>query len=169
AREPRSRKEAGGFVPETFLARLQRGTTETQYGEDTRVYAQGDPSDAVFFLTTGRVRMSAVSPQGKEAIVAMLNGGSFFGESCLTGQIVRTHTATTVTACTLSRIPKKTMLSALRETPKFSGYFVAYLLSRNLRIEEDLMDQLFNSSEKRLARLLLVLARFGKNGRRERV
>lgn len=167
AREAETRKEAGRFDPGRFLARLDKGTTETQYRENTRVYAQGDPGDAVFFNRRGRVKLSIVSRQGKEAVIALLNGGSFFGESCLNGQIVRSHTATTITACTISRIPKKTMVSALLENRKFSGFFVGYVVSRNQHIEDDLVDQLFNSSEKRLARLLLVLAHFGKDGRTE--
>ncbi len=123
----------GHFDPETFLTRLHRGTTTAVYGEKSTVFAQGDLSDAVFFLARGRIRLSVVSHQGKEAVIAILNGGSFFGESCLTGQTVRPATATTVTASTLNRIPKKTMVRALRENPKFSGYFVAYLLSTKER------------------------------------
>jgi len=169
AREAHPRIEPVRFDPKVFLARLRGGTTTAQYVENRRVSAQGDPSDAVFFLRRGRVRLSVVSRKGKEAVIAMLNGGSFFGEACLTGQIVRPATATTVTSCTLSRIPKRAMAGALREDRTFSGYFVSYLLSRNLRIEEDLVRHLFNSSEKRLARLLLVLAHFGKDGRTETV
>ena len=153
AQKRRTGKEAVRFDPQSFLSHLRRGTTTTQYVENSTVYAQGDPSNAVFFLTKGRVRLSVVSPRGKEAVIAILNGGSFFGESCLTGQIVRPATATTVTPCVLSCIPKRTMVSALRGNPEFSGYFVSYLLSRNLRVEEDLVDHLFNSSAKRLARL----------------
>ena len=169
ARKAQTREKSVRFDSGSFLARLHGGTTTTQYDVNRKVFSQGDPSNAVFFLSSGRVRLSVVSRQGKEAVIAILNGGSFFGESCLTGQSVCAATATTVTPCTLSRIPKTTMARALREYPKFSGYFVSYLLSRNLRIEEDLVDQLFNSSEKRLARLLLLLAHFGKKGRTEKV
>ncbi len=168
-RRVRTRNGSVRFDQKAFLARLHKGTTTTGYVENRRVFAQGEASDTVFFISRGKVRLSVVSEQGKEAVVATLNGGSFFGEACLNGQTVRPATATTVTPCILSRIPKNTMVQALRDSPKFSGYFVSYLVARNLRVEEDLVDQLFNSSEQRLARVLMLLAHFGKNGRTEAV
>ena len=157
------------FDPKVFLARLHKGTTTTGYVENRKVFTQGDVCDSVFYVARGRVRLSVVSSQGKEAVVALLNGGSFFGEGCLTGQTVRPATATTATPCILTRIPKTTMIRVLRESREFSGYFVSYLLKRTRRVEEDLVDHLFNSSEQRLARVLMLLAHFGKNGRTETV
>jgi CRP/FNR family transcriptional regulator, cyclic AMP receptor protein len=167
-RKARLHKAPTRFDPKAFLAWL-KGKNTKEYDPDVTVFAQGDPSDAVFYLEKGRVALSIVSRQGKEAVIATLTSHSFFGEACLNGQAVRTATAHTATPCTLTRIPKRIMLRALRENPEFSGYFVSYLLSRNLRVEEDLVDQLFNSSEKRLARLLLLLAHFGKDGKTELV
>ncbi len=131
--------------------------------------SQGDAADAVFFVQTGKVKLSVVSQQGKEAILALLEPGAFFGESCLVGQMVRTATATAQEATTIARIDKAAMIRVLHEEPTFSELFMSYLLSHNMRIEEDLVDQLFNSSEKRLARILLLLAHFGKDGKPETV
>ena len=133
------------------------------------LFSQGDAADAVFYIQAGQVKLTVVSPQGKEAVVAMLERGAFFGESCLAGQTVRTATATAVEDSRLVRIDKEAMIRVLHDEPTFSELFLAYLLSRNIRIQEDLVDQLFNSSEKRLARVLLLLAHFGKEGKPEAV
>jgi CRP-like cAMP-binding protein len=130
------------------------------------VFQQGDPADAVFYLEKGQVKLTVVSASGKEAVIAILDEGqTFFGESCLAGQPLRISTATSVGASTILRIAKKNMVDWLHRDPEFAELFTAYLLSRNVRIEEDLVDQLFNSSEKRLARLLLLLAHFGKDSK----
>ena len=126
------------------------------------VFSQGAPANAVFYVQTGGVKLSVLSSAGKEAVVAMLDAGNFFGEGCLAGQSLRIGTATTVVASTLLRIQKRDMIRLLHEHPGFSDRFIAHMLARNIRIEEDLVDQLFNSSEKRLARTLLLLARYGK-------
>jgi CRP-like cAMP-binding protein len=134
-----------------------------------RKFAQGVPGDAVFFIEKGKVKLTVVSKQGKEAVIALLEPGDFFGEGCLAGQPLRMATAIAVSDSTLVRLSKQSMLRLLRTRPKFSELFTTYLLSRNIRIEEDLVDQLFNSSEKRLARILLLLSHFGKEGRHELV
>jgi len=126
------------------------------------IFAQGDSSDAVFYIQKGKVKLSVVSESGREATIGILNEGSFFGESCLTGQPLRLCSATAVTDCSVMRIDKKSMMEVLHREHAFSDMFVAYLLTRNIRYEEDLVDQLFNSSEKRLARTLLLLARYGQ-------
>jgi CRP-like cAMP-binding protein len=133
------------------------------------VFSQGDPADAVFCIQKGKTQLKVVSKQGKEAILAILGVGDFFGEGCLAGQPLRMSTAVAVTECSVLRIEKSAMIAALQDEPVFSALFIAYLLTRNVRIEEDLIDQLFNSSEKRLARLLLLLANFGKEGKPEPV
>jgi CRP/FNR family transcriptional regulator, cyclic AMP receptor protein len=133
------------------------------------IFSQGDAADSVYYLEGGKVQLSILSPRGKEAIVAVLDAGNFFGEECLAGQPVRMARATTVSPCTILEIKKKTMVSLVRSKPEFSERFISHLLSRNIRIQEDLVDQLFNSSEKRLARILLLLANFGKDGRPEAV
>lgn len=168
-RERQIDKHPDRFQPKGFLARWQNWMTTKEYRQNQTIFAQGDPSDAVFYIEKGRVNLIAVSRQGKKIVVAILNDGSFLGEACLSGQAVRPATARTETAGILTRIPKRVVTRALREDFSFSEYFVSYLLARNLRIEEDLMDQLFNSSEKRLARALLLLANFGKDGRSETV
>lgn len=133
------------------------------------IFAQEDAADAVFYVQTGKVKLTVVSKTGKEATIGILAGGDFFGEACLAGQPLRMLTATAMTDCTVLRITKKAMMEALHREHEFSDLFVAYLLARNIRYEEDLVDQLFNSSEKRLARILLLLARFGKEGMPETV
>jgi CRP-like cAMP-binding protein len=133
------------------------------------IYPQGDAANSVFYLQEGKVQLSILSTRGKEAIIAVLDAGSFFGEECLAGQPFRMARATALTLCTTLEVKKKTMVSLVRTKPQFSGIFMAHLLSRNIRIQEDLVDQLFNSSEKRLARVLLLLANFGKEGRPETV
>jgi CRP/FNR family transcriptional regulator, cyclic AMP receptor protein len=129
------------------------------------IFAQGDKANAVYYIQAGKVKLTVVSDQGKEAVVAILEPEQFFGEQILTGQRVRTMTATVLEEATILRIEQETMVNILREEPRFTELFLKYLLSRSLRIEEDLVDQLFNSSEKRLARVLLLLANFGKKGK----
>ena len=152
------------FDPKVFLAKVGDGKTILEYGKGQVVFAQGDAADTVFYIQKGRVKVVVISEQGKEAVVGMLEPGQFFGEGCMNGHSVRIVTTTTMEECLLTVITKTAMLAALHSEPKFSEMFIAYLLTRNSRIEEDLIDQLFNSSEKRLARLLLLLANFGKEG-----
>jgi len=150
------------FDPKVFLAKVGDGKTILEYSKGQVVFAQGDAADTVFYIQTGRVKVVVVSQQGKEAVVGILEPGQFFGEGCMNGHSVRIATTTAMEKCLLTVITKTAMLAALHNEPKFSEMFMAYLLTRNSRIEEDLIDQLFNSSEKRLARLLLLLANFGK-------
>jgi CRP/FNR family cyclic AMP-dependent transcriptional regulator len=164
ARPPKSFLATAPFNAQSFLATVGSGKTSLTRTKEQIIFSQGDASDAVFYLEAGRVELTVVSQQGKEAVVAILEPGAFFGEACLTGQTVRTATSTAHDACTLIRIEKTAMIQVLHENPVFSALFLAYLLSRNVRIEEDLVDHLFNSSEKRLARVLLLLAHFGKEG-----
>ena len=154
---------------EPFLAGISQGKTVIEYGANRTIFWQGDPADSVFYLRRGKVKLSVASQQGKEAIVAILGDGEFFGEGCLAGQPLRIATATAITDCTLARIEKALMARTLHEQHDFSELFVTHLLSRNIRYEADLVDQLFNSSEKRLARMLLLLAHFGKESRAELV
>jgi CRP/FNR family cyclic AMP-dependent transcriptional regulator len=154
---------------EALLAGLSRGKTVAEYSADRRIFDQGQPADCIFYLRKGKVKLSVISQHGKEAIVATLSAGNFLGEGCLAGQPLRMSTATTVTDCSLFRIEKLLMLRMLHERHEISELFVAHLLSRNIRFEADLVDQLFNSSEKRLARILLLLAHFGKESRAELV
>ena len=154
---------------ETLLAGITRGKTLVEYGADRRIFDQGQPADSIFYVRKGKVKLSVISQQGKEAIVATLSAGEFLGEGCLAGQPLRMATATTVTDCNLFRIEKPLMLRMLHEKHEISELFVAHLLSRNTRYEADLVDQLFNSSEKRLARILLLLAHFGKESKAEPV
>jgi CRP/FNR family cyclic AMP-dependent transcriptional regulator len=152
------------FNPKAFLAKVGTGKTISNYGKDQIIFAQGDSADAIFYLQKGKVKIVVMSDQGKEAVVAILEPDQFFGEGCLNGQSVRIATATAMQECLITSISKTAMKSVLQSEPKFNEVFMAYLLTRNNRIEEDLIDQLFNSSEKRLARLLLLLANFGKEG-----
>jgi CRP-like cAMP-binding protein len=152
------------FDPLVFLARVGTGKTISEYRKNKLVYSQGDAADTVFYIQTGKVRFTVVSGQGKEAVVGILGPGQFFGEGCLKGHPFRIGTTRAMEECVITSITKEAMLAVLHEEPKFSELFMAYLLSRNSRIEEDLIDQLFNSSEKRLARLLLLLSNFGKEG-----
>jgi CRP/FNR family cyclic AMP-dependent transcriptional regulator len=153
-----------GFDPHTFLATIGEGRNLLAVLKNQSIYAQGDQADAVFYVQKGKVRLTVVSKAGKEATIGILNEGSFFGEGALAGQIVRMGSAAAMTDCELLRVDKKAMIDALHREHAFSDMFVAYLLARNIRYEEDLVDQLFNSSEKRLARVLLLLAHFGKEG-----
>ena len=157
------------FNPQIFLNMVGRGKTTLSIGKSKSVFSQGDAADAVFYVQEGKIKLTVVSRQGKEAVVAMLGRGDFLGEACLAGQMTRLATATTLVASTIVRIDKAEMVSALHDEPTFSELFLAYLLSRNMRIEEDLVDQLFNSSEKRLARVLLLLVHFGKEHKPEPV
>ena len=157
------------FDPDAFLARVGAGKTSVALHNQQIVFSQGDPANAVFCIQKGKIQLKVLSQQGKEAIIAILGVDDFFGEGCLAGQPLRMSTAVAVTECSVMRIEKSAMIAALRDEPVFSALFVAYLLTRNIRIEEDLIDQLFNSSEKRLARLLLLLANFGKEGKPEPV
>jgi CRP/FNR family transcriptional regulator, cyclic AMP receptor protein len=152
------------FDPQAFLAKADVGRSITSYSKNSHVFAQGDPADAIFYVQDGRVKLTVVSQRGKEAVVAILGPTDFFGEGCLAGQLVRMATAIALSDCTIMRLAKREMIRVLRDEPRFSEVFVAHLLSRNIKIEEDLVDQLFNSSEKRLARVLLLLANFGKPG-----
>jgi CRP/FNR family cyclic AMP-dependent transcriptional regulator len=157
------------FDPQPFLARVEAGKTRTELRRRQIVFSQGDPADAVFSIRKGKIELKVLSRQGKEAILATLGAGDFFGEGCLTGQLLRVATAAAATECTVMRIEKSAMVAVLRDEPVFSALFVAHLLTRNIRLEEDLVDQLFNSSEKRLARVLLLLADLGNDGKPEAV
>jgi CRP/FNR family cyclic AMP-dependent transcriptional regulator len=152
------------FDPKTFLAIVGEGKTILEFHKDQVVFAQGDAANTVFYIQKGRVKVVVISEQGKEAVVGILGPGQFFGEGCMNGHSLRIATTTAMEECLLTAITKAAMLATLHNQPKFSELFMAYLLTRNSRIEEDLIDQLFNSSEKRLARLLLLLANFGKEG-----
>ena len=152
-----------------FLAGITRGKTILEYGANRMIFVQGDPADSVFYLKQGKVKLAVTSQQGKEAIVTILGDNEFFGEGCLAGQPLRIATAIAVSDCTLYRIEKSLMVRTLHEQHGVSELFITHLLSRNIRFEEDLVDQLFNSSEKRLARILLLLAHFGKESRTETV
>jgi len=152
------------FDPQDFLAKVGQGKTISTYRKDQIVFAQGEVADTIFYIQRGRVKVVVLSDQGKEAVVGILEPGQFFGEGCLNGHSLRLSTTTAMEECVITSIMKTAMLATLHSEPKFSELFMAYLLTRNSRIEEDLIDQLFNSSEKRLARLLLLLAHFGKEG-----
>jgi CRP/FNR family cyclic AMP-dependent transcriptional regulator len=157
-------KKGREFDAQAFLATIGEGRKAMLFPKKQTVFAQGDPADAVFYLQTGKVRLSVVSKDGKEATLGILSDGSFFGEGSLAGQLLRMGSATAMTDCAVLRIEKKAMVDTLHREQTLSDLFVAYLLTRNIRYEEDLVDQLFNSSEKRLARVLLMLAHFGKEG-----
>jgi CRP/FNR family transcriptional regulator, cyclic AMP receptor protein len=152
------------FDPLEFLAKVGAGKAILEFHRNQNVFAQGDVADAVFYIQKGKVKLTVLSEQGKEAVVAILEPGQFFGEGCLNGHPRRIATTTAMEDCTITAIARDSMISLLHEEPKFSELFMSYLLTRNSRIEEDLIDQLFNSSERRLARLLLLLANFGKQG-----
>jgi CRP-like cAMP-binding protein len=157
-------KKTREFDPTTFLATIGEGRKNLTVSKKQGIFAQGDAADAVFYIQKGKVQLTVVSKIGKEATIAMLREGNFFGEGSLAGQSLRMGSAAAMTDCQLLRIEKKAMMDALHREPALSEVFVAYLLARNVRYEEDLVDQLFNSSEKRLARVLLMLAHFGKEG-----
>ena len=152
------------FDPQAFLAKVGTGKTILKFEKNQHVFEQGDAADSVFYLQKGRVKLTVVSEQGKEAVVGILEPGQFFGEGCLNGHTLRIATTTAMEESLITAITKAAMIATLRTEAKFSELFMAYLLTRNSRVEEDLIDQLFNSSERRLARLLLLLAHFGKEG-----
>jgi CRP/FNR family transcriptional regulator, cyclic AMP receptor protein len=153
------------FDTKTFLSTINGGRKIEAFPKKQAIFAQGDSSDSVFYIQKGKVKLTVVSKSGKEATIGILNEGDFFGESCLAGQSLRLCSATAMTDCSVMQIDKKSMIQVLHREHAFSDMFVAYLLTRNIRYEEDLVDQLFNSSEKRLARILLLLAHFGKEGK----
>ena len=155
------------FDVEAFLAKADGGKTVRDYAKGSVVFSQGDPAEAVFYIQKGKVSFRVVSEQGKEAVVALLGAGSFFGEACLAGQRQRVETAFAIEDCRIMRLEKVSILRLIHEQPEFSEKFIAHLLQRSIRVQADLVDQLFNSSEKRLARLLLLLANFGKEGKPE--
>jgi len=157
------------FDPHAFLSRIDGGRTITEYRSGETVYQQGDTANSIFFIQKGRAKATVLSEQGKEAVVAVLGAGEFFGEGCLGPQPLRLATVTALTGCVVTGIPKGEVLKLIREQPSFAELFIAHLLARKSRVEEDLVDQLFNSSEKRLARTLLLLANFGKEGQPEPV
>jgi CRP/FNR family transcriptional regulator, cyclic AMP receptor protein len=154
----------GVFDPDTFLGQVGAGKTIEKYPKNHKIFSQGDVADTVFFIQKGKVKITVLSEHGKEAVVGIFSAGQFFGEGCLLGEESRSTTSQAMEECLITSITKTVMLAALGAEPKFSAFFIAYLLSRNSRIEDDLIDQLFNSSERRLARLLLLLANFGKEG-----
>jgi CRP/FNR family cyclic AMP-dependent transcriptional regulator len=155
--------------PRAILSIVSEGRTISKYRVNQVIFAQAGPADAVFFIEEGEVKITVTSEHGKEAVVAILGAGEFCGEGCLAGQPRRIATAKAMSECTIMRLEKEPMVRTLRDEPEFSELFVAHLLTRNIRVEADLVDQLFNSSEKRLARALLLLANFGKEGRPEPV
>ena len=150
------------FDPNEFLVKVAGGKTVSSYRKDQIVFSQGAPADAVFYIQKGKIKITVISEHGKEAVVALLGTGDFCGEGCLAGQPLRISTASAMTECVLTRLEKSAIIRTLHDEPAFSEMFLSYVLSRIIRVEEDLVDQLFNSSEKRLARLLLLLANFGK-------
>jgi CRP/FNR family cyclic AMP-dependent transcriptional regulator len=155
------------FDPKVFLAKADGGRSISKYRKNQIVFSQGDPADSVFYIQDGKVKITVISEQGKEAVVAVLGRDEFCGEGCLAGQPQRMATATAMTECEIMRLEKGAIIRVLHSEPAFSEMFVAHLLARTVRVEADLVDQLFNSSEKRLARALLLLANFGKEGRPE--
>jgi CRP/FNR family cyclic AMP-dependent transcriptional regulator len=157
------------FDPQLFLAKVTQGRTISEYRQNQVIFSQGDPADAIFYIHEGKVKLTVVSNAGKEAVIAVLGPGDFLGEGCLTAQPLRMASAHVMSHGSISRLEKVATIRLLHDEPAFSELFMAYLLSRNMRIEEDLVDQLFNSSEKRLARVLLLLANFGKEGKPEPV
>ena len=157
------------FDLEAVLPKAVQGTTKSTYEEDNVFFSQGEVADSIFYINNGRVKLTVLSDQGKEAVVAILGPGDFLGEGCLTGQPRRMATSVAMTECLITRLDKAAMIGKLHDDPEFSEKFMSHLLARNIRVEADLVDQLFNSSEKRLARLLLILANFGKEGKPEPV
>jgi CRP-like cAMP-binding protein len=164
-----ARKRTTPFNPQAFLAKVGQSKTLLQARKHQVIFSQGNAADAVFYIQAGQVKLTVVSQQGKAAVVAILESGSFFGESCLAGHLLCLATATTFGDATLLRIDKDAMIRLLHDEPAFTEFFMTYLLTHNIRIQEDLVDQLFNSSEKRLARILILMAHFGKEGKPEAV
>ncbi len=155
-------KSSSAFDPKVFLAKVGNGHSVTNFPKDKIVFAQGDIAGTLHYIQEGKVKLTVVSEQGKEAVIAILTMGDFFGEACLAGQTIRLSTVKTLTDCVIARIEKSAVNKVIHDEPAFSEVFIAYLLERGMRVESDLVDQLFNSSEKRLARMLLLLAKFGK-------
>ena len=155
------------FDPLAFLEKAAKGRVMSHNHKNSVIYTQGDVADAVFYIESGKVKVTVVSKQGKEAVVAILGAGEFLGEGCLIGQTRRLATATAITECVAMRVDRAEMQRVLQDEPAFSQMFIKFVLARNARVEADLVDQLFNSTEKRLARVLLILANFGKQGRPE--
>jgi CRP-like cAMP-binding protein len=168
-RRPEAGTLATTFNPQTFLAKVGHGKTTLQAPKEQLIFSQGDTADAVFYVQAGRVKLTVLSQQGKEAVVGILDHGSFFGEGCLVGQLACMATATALDASTIVRIEKAAMIRVLHDESSFCDLFMAYLLSHNVRIQADLVDHLFNSAEKRLARILLLLAHYGKEGEPEMI
>ena len=162
-------KRRASFDPKSFLAKVGEGRRIDRFGKDQIVFSQGDPADAVFYIQKGKAKVTVVSEQGKEAVVAIFGTNEFFGEGCLAGQGQRISTVTTMTDAVIMRLEKVAVVDVIHREPAFSEMFIAHLLGRTIRVKADLVDQLFNSSEKRLARLLLLLANFGKEGKPEPV
>jgi len=162
-------KRRKSFDVKVFLSTVDGGRSVSNYRKNQKIFAQGDAADSVFYIQDGQVKLSIISELGKEAVVALHRKEDFFGEGCLSGQSLRLASAATMTDCVIMRLDKTAIVCVLHEQPKFSEMFLSYILARNARVEADLVDQLFNSSEKRLARLLLLMANFGKEGRPEPV
>jgi len=160
-------KKIPNFDPKAFLSKVGEGRVILRYQKNRIIFSQGDSAEAIYYVQKGKVKLTVVSSRGKEAVIAMVAANDFFGEGCLVGQPLRIATASAISECVIMRIEKQAMIRVIHDEPAFSEVFIAYLLSRNLRVEEDLIDQLFNSSEKRLARILLLLANFGKEGKQE--
>jgi CRP/FNR family cyclic AMP-dependent transcriptional regulator len=167
--EQMARKKKVQARPPTRASRAPDGNTIATFNENSFVFIQGDPANALFKILKGKIKLTVVSNAGKEAVIAVLGPGDFFGEGCLAGQQLRMSTATAMTECSIGRMDRAIVLERLQADPAFSKLLLSYMLTRTIRIEEDLIDQLFNSSEKRLARALLLLANFGKEGRPEKV
>jgi CRP-like cAMP-binding protein len=164
-----AKKAKSKFDAKVFLATVDRGLTKSNYRKGQTIFKQGDPSDAVFYIEKGKVKITVISKRGKEAVIAFLQEGDFLGEACLRGQPLRVATATAMAECVIARVEKATFLQTLRDEARFSELFTSYLLARTARVEEDLVDQLFNSTEKRLARALLLLANVGREGTPESI
>ncbi len=162
-------KKTKAFDIKAFLNKANGGRTIATYRTNARIFEQGDPADAIFYIQKGKIKLTVISKQGKEAVIAFLGEGDFFGEGCLAGQPLRMASAAAISECTAMKLAKPVVVKLLREEPVFSERFLTHLLTRNIKIEEDLVDQLFNSSEKRLARVLLLLANFGKETKPEEV
>ena len=162
-------KKKRPFSVSTFLRTVDGGRTVASYRKDQKIFSQGEPADSVFYVREGKIKVYVISERGKEAIVALHGKEDFFGEGCLVGQPLRLATAVAMTECVIMRLDKAAIVRVIHDEPKFAEMFLSYILARNARVEEDLVDQLFNSSEKRLARVLLLLAQFGKEGRPEPV
>ncbi|HLB86339.1 MAG TPA: Crp/Fnr family transcriptional regulator [Terriglobales bacterium] len=154
-------------LPFDFLTKVGEGRAIADYRKNQKVFSQGDPADAIFYIQNGKVKLTVISQQGKEAVIGILGTGDFFGEGCLADQPLRMSTVTAMSECAIVRLERRATIRVLHEEPAFAELFLTYVLSRNMRLEEDLVDQLFNSSEKRLARVLLLLANFGKDGKPE--